>query len=128
MMAVIRYNADKDIYCFLKNTDILSFRIFKHAIFKTKARTKAFFYSVANNILGLAKGKVLRIKSKHQKLRKELYDIAVKVNEEGKFECSFDYDKYDLLLELKKFNTKDKTWFVVTTIGLDDIVSTGKSS
>lgn len=127
-IAVIRYENHEDVYSFLSKTDILSFRVFKVATFKTKARTRAFFYTIANNILGLAKGKVIRIKSKHPKLRKELYDIAVIVNTEGNFGCSFDYDEYDVVLELRKFKEEGRTWFVITTIGLDEIVSGTNSS
>lgn len=128
-VAIIRYDNHEDVYKFLKSTDIFSFRIFKVAVFKTKARTRAFFYTIANNILGLAKGKVIRIKSRHPKLRKELYNISVIVNKEGNFGCSFDYDVYDVVLELRKFtDSEGKAWFVVTTTGLDEIVSGNNSS
>jgi len=117
---------------FLDGTALQVQRIFKHAVFKNRERTKAFFYAVAANLLGLVGGHVLRIKSKHPKLRKELYEIFVKVNKEraeaakneGKEVRSavFDFDHWDVCVELKKYIAGEKAYFIVTTEGLDKVV------
>lgn len=121
-IAIVRYPRDLDMDNFITTTTLQVLRIFKHAVFTKTVRTKAFFYSVANNLLGLAAGHVIRVKSNSMKLRDELYKIFETVNKEGKFNCAFDYDDYEVVVDLKVYIAGPKTYMIVTTSGLDDVV------
>lgn len=119
-IAVIRYHRDSDITSFIKLSGIQALRIFKTAIFRKgrERKTKAFFYATANNLLALSKGLTLRIKSKVPELQKEFYDICVKVEKEKDFGTKFDYDNYDVKVEIKEYKEQERTWILVTTEGL----------
>jgi len=119
-MAVIRYNKDEDIRAFIEKSGIKAFRIFKKGRFR-KAKFKSFLYSTANNLLGLTKGGTIRIWSKDEKLQKKFYDVCLRVNAEQKFNVTFDYDKYDVSVQLRLYNEPDAVWVFVLTEGLDEI-------
>jgi len=123
-IAVVRYHRSKDITSFIEHSGIFALRIFKSGIFRQgrERKTKAFFYTLANNLLALSKGHTLRIKSKCPDLQKELYDICVAVEKEKAFGVTFDYDIYDVKVEIREYKEAKRTWIVVTTKGLSEFL------
>lgn len=122
-LVVVRYSNNSEIYEFIKDSGLQVQRVFKSAVFpKDKVRNKGLFYSTANNLLALVKGKTLRILSKERDLQEEFYKILLEVNEEKKFNCKFDFDIFDVLVEVKKYTTPKRIWIIIVTQGLDKVL------
>jgi hypothetical protein len=68
-----------------------------------KPLTQAFVDRTVVNALSLLKGRTLRIMADDKELRKRFYDSAVKLNSEGDFKCTFDFEKYDVGFTIKIF-------------------------
>ena len=122
MIANIRYDDSSTVEQFVKTNRIQSKRIFKYAGFVNLARTRALFYASALNLLNLCEGKIIRIKSKHTDLRDEFYKIALEVKKESKLNVEFDYDVYDVELEINRYKTPKKVYIILTTTGLSEVV------
>ena len=122
MIANIRYDDNSMVEYFMKTSGIQSKRIFKYAGFTNLVRTRALFYASALNLLNLCEGKIIRIKSKHRDLRDEFYKIALEVKKESKLNVEFDYDAYDVELEINRYKTPKKVYIILTTTGLSEVV------
>lgn len=123
-IVVVRYDTDKQIRLHTTRLEQLQpRRIFKSVWKRPETRNKidAFIFNCAKNLLNLAKGKTLRIVCKDDsKLQQRCYDAFVKVNEEDKLYCTFDYDEYDVVFRIQEYvDAKDKHWFITSVTGLD---------
>ena len=90
-------------------------------IFKTyRARTysekrvRAFLGTLAANLLGLMHGKTICIRTLdgNHELRNLAYRIFTEVNGEEKYGCQFNYDTYDLRLDLKEYADDSSYWLI----------------
>jgi hypothetical protein len=123
-VATVFFDRLKDVQVYLKYSPIRSHRIFKHAKYPTKKpRSRNLFYNSAKNLLSLAKGKTIRIKSQDRNFQKTFYEICLEMNQELGTNCIFDYDGYNILVDIKKYVEFDKqfTWIIILVEGLDEI-------
>lgn len=119
-IAKIHFEKDSDITEFFKKEGIKGYRIFKSAKFKNKpAKPKALFGATAMNVLGLIKGQTLRIKSGNKEYRKWFYECCVEDNRKHKLGVKFDFDKYDVEIEIKEYKASDYTFIVILANGLE---------
>jgi len=116
-IALIKYEDKGDINLLIQdfNLEPNSYvsRVFKTAIFSSKLKTKAFLYTAAVNLLALASGKTLRIKSMNKDLQKQFYEICLDINANKGFGVKFDFDEYDAKVELREYKEEDRTWIVI---------------
>lgn len=123
-IVVVRYDTDEQIHLLYEKADNLHpRRIFKSVWKRPKARDKidAFLFNCAKNLLNLAKGKTFRIVCKDDKeLQQKCYNIFLKINDEDKLGCDFDYDEYDVAFRIQEYvDADDKHWFITSVEGLD---------
>jgi len=114
----IRFVNSKDIVDFIKKEEdtIRAWRIFKSAGWTKKPMTIGFLYRSADNFIGLFPGKTLRVKGSNLELRKQFYDICVKVNTKlsKDLQVKFDYDEYDAEVDIRDYITQNgKYWIVI---------------
>lgn len=124
-----RFNAEGEISLLLAKVDkrLQVRRVFKSGWIRAKNKDKidGFIRNCAKNVLHLASGKTLRVTSKDDpELQRRFYDVFVKMNEEEKTGCKFDYDDYTVTFWIKTYTvpsplaTSDKIWIITSVVGL----------
>lgn len=105
-------------------------KIFKHGLYfpaLEKHYLIGFVCNTVKNMLHLCKGKTIRIVSKSKTLRDLFYEKAVPINKEDATECTFDYDEYDYVLDIRPYKRllegKFHTWAVVTILYGEDMTN-----
>jgi hypothetical protein len=101
------------------DTDIGCKRIFKSAVLPIakKDKIQAFMGSCAANLLGLAKGKTIKIDCDNIELRNKFYKVFQTVNEK-KNKCKFDYDICDVIFHIKEYTSNGKYYIITYVDGL----------
>lgn len=122
-IAKVHFEKDSDITKFFKKEGIEGSRIFKSAKFKNKpSKPKALFGATAMNLLGLIKGHTVRVKSKNKEYQKWFYECCVADNQKHNFGVKFDFDKYDIEVNIKEYEAKDYTFIVILVHGLKELL------
>jgi len=120
----IKYNNDSELTSALDdiNIDITARRIFKSEVLplKMKGKVDKFIHNCAKNFLHLVSGNSVKVLCKdNRELQKRFYDTFVKVNEEEKTKCTFDYDNYINEFVIKEYTVGNKYTLVTFADGLD---------
>lgn len=106
-IAVIRTQKTDNVTTFIQNEkQFRAYRIFKHAMYLPtleKQHIIGLVCDTTKNMLHLLPEKTFRIKSNDVELRNLFYEKAVEINEQDNLGCSFDYDEYDYVLEIRKY-------------------------
>ena len=122
-IAKVHFEKDSDVTEFLAKEEIKGYRIFKSAKFKhSPTKPKALFGYTAMNILGLLKGHTIRIKSGNKDYRKWFYECCVEDNKKYKLGVNFDFETYDVEVEIKEYKASDYTFIVILAHGLKEIL------
>lgn len=91
-------------------------QIFKTYRAKTysKKRVRAFLGILAANLLGLMHGKTICIRTLdgNHELRSLAYATFTEINKGEQYGCQFDYDVYDLRLDLKEYANDSSYWLI----------------
>jgi hypothetical protein len=117
----IFFEKESDITKFFEKEGINGYRIFKSAKFKNKpTKPKALFGATAMNILGLLRGHTIRIKSENKEYRKWFYDCCVADNAKHKLGVRFDFEIYDVEIDIKEYKASDYTFIVILAHGLKE--------
>jgi len=127
VLVTVRYEKEEDLVAFIDELSKEAHvrRVFKSGKYFRKDQVnmhKNFLFRVADNLLGLTKGKIIKIKCKDSELRKLFFEVLKEANQKGGFGCTFDYDQYDLEVELRSYNVKNHLWLVVLCDGLQKVV------
>jgi len=93
---------DANIAEFMMNTNMKAVRLFKSALMPKKGLPKGFMMATSKNLCGMMSGKTIKIQSKSIGIRSVFYTLMSKVNDECKFKCKFDYDKFDVTFGIKR--------------------------
>jgi len=117
--ATVRYAKERDLDNFINELGLEAKvrRVFKAGKYFRESNVnmqKNFLWRTAENLLGLLPGKTLRVMCKDADLRKLFFDVLTEANEKNKFGCTFDYDNYDLEVELRPYKVKGHLWLIVT--------------
>lgn len=119
----VHFEKDKDVTKFFEKEGIKGYRIFKSAKFKNKpSKPKALFGATAMNILGLLRGRTIRIKSENKEYRKWFYECCVEDNKKHNLGVKFDFEKYDVEVDIKEYKASDYTFIVILTHGLRELL------
>jgi len=122
-IAKIHFEKDSDVTEFLEKEGIKGYRIFKSAKFKNKpTKPKALFGATAMNVLGLLRGHTIRIKSENKEYRKVFYDCCVADNKKYKLGVKFDFEIYDVEIDIKEYKASDYTFIVIIAHGLKELL------
>ncbi len=105
-----------------------TYRIFKSALWSKPKKHTTFTGRVLMNALGLRAGKTFYITSEDKKLRTFFYEMAVVLNKEHDFGCTFDYDVYDYKLEIKKYNKPNGQTALITVMSGKDMPNDYKTT
>ncbi len=123
-VAVVRTQNDDAVSKFIQGErQFKSSKIFKHGLYfpaLDKHYIIGFICNTVKNMLHLCEGKTIRIASKNRTLRAMFYDKSVTINEEDSTGCSFDYDEYDYVLDIRPYKRflegEFHTWAIVTIL------------
>jgi len=123
-IAVVRTQNTDNVARFVQGEkQFRTYRIFKHALYLPTLEIKHIIGLVCDttkNMLHLLSGKTFRIKSNDTELRDLFYEKAIEINKEDDLSCSFDYDEYDYVLEIKKYRRylgdEFHRWAVITIL------------
>lgn len=119
----VHFAKDKDVTKFFEKEGIKGYRIFKSAKFKNKpSKPKALFGATAMNILGLLRERTIRIKSENKEYRKWFYECCVEDNKKHNLGVKFDFEKYDVEIDIKEYKATDYTFIVILTHGLRELL------
>jgi hypothetical protein len=122
----IYFEKDSDVTEFFEKEGIKGYRVFKSAKFKTKTskptKPKALFGATAMNILGLLRGHTIRIKSENKEYRKWFYECCVEDNKKHKMGVNFDFEMYDVEIDIKEYKASDYTFIVILAHGLKELL------
>jgi len=121
--AIVRtLNEDNIVKFIQENPEFQAHKIFKHGIYFDKLEdVYGLIANSVKNALSLRPNKTFYIKSLNQDLRDTAYKMATQFNEEEGFGCSFDYDEYDYVLELKKYIRDNGKWAVIIIMYGEDM-------
>lgn len=125
-IAVVRtLDLDTVVDFIQENPEFQAHKIFKHGdCFGHEDHPNGFRGNVVKNVLALCRGSTLRIKSNDKEQRGKFYKTAREFNLEDKFGCSFDYDRYDYTLEIKRYNKPNGKFVLVTILyGYPDFIN-----
>jgi hypothetical protein len=120
VFAVVRYEDEEDINGFITEFGLEAKvrRVFKSGKYFTEDNVnmqRNFLWRTAENLLGLLHGKTLSIKCKDPAIRKRFFDVLEEANKKNQFGCKFDYDHYDVEVEIRPYTVKGNLWLIVTT-------------
>lgn len=122
-IVTVRYFTREELNNFIDNSVYNVKRIFKHAIYTAKVKEKALLYSSAKNLLHIINGRTLRIDSKDKNLRQYFYEIAQEVNKKEKTNVKFDFDEYDVKIDLQQHVAPNGVFIILTINNIDSIVA-----
>jgi len=117
--ATVRYAKEEDLNNFMNELSLEAKvrRVFKTGKYFREGNVntqKNFLWRTAENLLGLLPRKTFRVICKDADLRKLFFNVLTEANEKNKFGCKFDYDNYDLEVELRPYKVKGRLWLFVT--------------
>lgn len=132
-IVVVRAPDHKTICDFITNEKFFqAFKIFKHGNdfndIGDSARSLAA--NSVMNMMGLYPGKTFYIVEGNRRARplvKLFYDMAVDLNEREGLGCKFDYDNYDLVLELRAYERENGKFSIISILYGDNLPNVWRS-
>jgi len=93
------------------------YKIFKHGDgFVKLADCIGLAANTIKNVLNMFPKKTYYIDCGDEKIRDQFYGLAVRINQEDNIGCQFDFEHYDYRLLIKKYETMDSKFSLITIL------------